>query len=95
MRKAIECSFHMINSKATQHRHHGTWFVARGVLSSALLIIAAVKADKGLVDYLADWPDLLDQAIRSSTHWASEARDLAYAAVVLANLKEKLCTYND
>ncbi|PYH39201.1 uncharacterized protein BO87DRAFT_403140 [Aspergillus neoniger CBS 115656] len=92
MRKAIECSFHMINSKATQHRHHGTWFVARGVLSSALLIIAAVKADKGLVDYLADWPDLLDQAIRSLTHWASEARDLAYAAVVLANLKQKLCT---
>ncbi|GLA66474.1 hypothetical protein AtubIFM54640_009052 [Aspergillus tubingensis] len=91
MRKAIECSFHMINSKAT-HRHHGTWFVARGVLSSALLIIAAVKADKGLVDYLADWPDLLDQAIRSLTHWASEARDLAYAAVVLGNLKEKLCT---
>ncbi|OJZ86495.1 hypothetical protein ASPFODRAFT_60479 [Aspergillus luchuensis CBS 106.47] len=95
MRKAIECSFHMINSKATQHRHHGTWFVARGVLSSALLIIAAVKADKGLVDYLADWPDLLDQAIRSLTHWASEARDLAYAAVVLANLKGKLCTQAD
>ncbi|PYH72177.1 fungal specific transcription factor domain-containing protein [Aspergillus vadensis CBS 113365] len=92
MRKAIECSFHMINSKATQHRHHGTWFVARGVLSSALLIIAAVKANKGLVDYLADWPDLLDQAIRSLTHWASEARDLAYAAVVLANLKDKLRT---
>ncbi|GLA90175.1 hypothetical protein AtubIFM56815_005738 [Aspergillus tubingensis] len=92
MRKAIGCSFHIINSKATQHRHHGTWFVARGVLSSALIIIAAVKADKGLVDYLADWPDLLDQAIRSLTHWASEARDLAYAAVVLANLKKKLCT---
>ncbi|KAI2829817.1 transcriptional regulator family: Fungal Specific TF [Aspergillus niger] len=91
MRKAIECSFHLINSKATQHRHHGTWFVARGVLSSALLIIAAIKADKGLVDYLADWPDLLDQAIRSLSHWASEARDLAYAVVVLANLKEKLC----
>ncbi|KAI2841041.1 transcriptional regulator family: Fungal Specific TF [Aspergillus niger] len=91
MRKAIECSFHLISSKATQHRHHGTWFVARGVLSSALLIIAAIKADKGLVDYLADWPDLLDQAIRSLSHWASEARDLAYAVVVLANLKQKLC----
>ncbi|RDK44416.1 hypothetical protein M752DRAFT_231354 [Aspergillus phoenicis ATCC 13157] len=91
MRKAIECSFHLISSKATQHRHHGTWFVARGVLSSALLIIAAIKADKGLVDYLADWPDLLDQAIRSLSHWASEARDLAYAVVVLANLKKKLC----
>ncbi|PWY69970.1 hypothetical protein BO83DRAFT_390081 [Aspergillus eucalypticola CBS 122712] len=92
MRKAIECSFHMINSKATQHRHHGTWFVARDVLSSALLIIAAAKADKVLVDYLADWPDLLDQAIRSLTQWALEARDLACAAVVLANLKKKLCT---
>ncbi|KAI2843866.1 transcriptional regulator family: Fungal Specific TF [Aspergillus niger] len=91
MRKAIECSFHLISSKATQHRHQGTWFVARGVLSSALLIIAAIKADKGLVDYLADWPDLLDQAIRSLSHWASEARDLAYAVVVLANLKQKLC----
>ncbi|KAI2948955.1 transcriptional regulator family: Fungal Specific TF [Aspergillus niger] len=91
MRKAIECSFHLISSKATQHRHHGTWFVARGVLSSALLIIAAIKADKGLVDYLADWPDLLDQAIRSLSHWASEARDLAYAVVVLDNLKQKFC----
>lgn len=90
VQKAIQCSFHIIASKATRHRHHGTWFAARAVLSSALLIIAAVKA-KGIVDYLIDWPDLVEQAISSLEHWARESPDIAHAIFELENLKTELC----
>ncbi|KAL2832102.1 hypothetical protein BDW59DRAFT_115458 [Aspergillus cavernicola] len=45
VQKCIECCFHIIQSKPTRHRHHGTYYAARNVLSSALLIIAAVRAE--------------------------------------------------
>jgi hypothetical protein len=87
VQKAIECSFHIIQSKPTLHRHHGSWFAARNVLSSALLILAAVKAGE-LVTYLEDWPELINQAIRTLAHWAPESQDLAHGQRILEKLLE-------
>lgn len=85
VQKAVACSFHIIQSKPTKRRHHGSWFASRNVLCSALLILAAVKAG-GIVDYLVDWPDLAAQAIGLLGHWASEAPDLAQAKGILEKL---------
>ncbi|PYI10921.1 hypothetical protein BO78DRAFT_448411 [Aspergillus sclerotiicarbonarius CBS 121057] len=85
VQKAISCSFHIIQSKPTRHRHHGSWFAARNVVSSALIILAAVKATD-LVDYLVDWPDLIAQAVSCLDHWASDAPDLGQAKGILQAL---------
>jgi hypothetical protein len=87
--KAIECCFHMVQSKPTKHRHHGSWFAGRNVLSAALQILAAVKAGE-IVDYLVDWPDLIDQAISSLDHWSSASRAVAQGRFVLERIRESL-----
>ncbi|KAK9236405.1 hypothetical protein V1525DRAFT_217083 [Lipomyces kononenkoae] len=87
--KAITCCLHVIQSKHIRHRHHGTWFASRMVLCAALLIIAAVKAG-GIIDYLLDWHDLVNQAISSLEYWESESRDLAKGKTVLKHLLSQL-----
>jgi hypothetical protein len=89
VQKAIECCFHIVQSKPNRHRHHGTWYAARNVPSSALLILAAVKAG-GLIDYLVDWLDLISQAISSLAYWSSEAPDLACGVNILEKLAASL-----
>ncbi|KAK9234056.1 hypothetical protein V1525DRAFT_88628 [Lipomyces kononenkoae] len=87
--KAITCCLHVIQSKHIRHRHHGTWFASRMVLCAALLIIAAVKAG-GIIDYLLDWQDLVNQAISSLECWESESRGLAKGKSVLEDLLSQL-----
>ncbi|KAK9234142.1 hypothetical protein V1525DRAFT_391744 [Lipomyces kononenkoae] len=87
--KAITCCLHVIQSKHIRHRHHGTWFASRTVLCSALMIIAAVKAG-GIIDYLLDWQDLVNQAISSLEYWESESRDLSKGKSVLKDLLSQL-----
>jgi hypothetical protein len=64
------------------------------MLSSVLLILAAVKAGE-LMTYLEDWPELINQAIRTLVHWALELQDLAHRQRILEKLLECFLEDND
>lgn len=49
------CSEHTSSRvKTIKHRHHGTWFTARSLLSDGLTILAVVKRMN--IDVPRDWP---------------------------------------
>ncbi|KAH9207667.1 hypothetical protein DL95DRAFT_482473 [Leptodontidium sp. 2 PMI_412] len=80
--KAIDSSIHWILLRPVRHRHHGSWYVGRLVLSSALSIIAAVKA--GITaEKLNDWRDIIREAISAMQFWEDESPDLKKGKEVL------------
>ncbi|KAL5313245.1 hypothetical protein ACEPPN_018978 [Leptodophora sp. 'Broadleaf-Isolate-01'] len=80
--KAIDSSIHWILLRPVRHRHHGSWYVGRLVLSSALSIIAAVKA--GITaEKLNDWRDIIREAILAMQFWEDESPDLKKGKEVL------------
>jgi hypothetical protein len=67
------CRMNILES-AIQHRHHGSWFVARGAFRCAMAIVAAAMSDKlAMPD---DWPACVETALRVVDFWGEEAADL-------------------
>lgn len=87
--KAIDSSIHWIQLRHIRHRHHRSWFVGRLILSSALSILAAVKAKLHL-DSLDYWKEIVLQAISTMKFWADESSDFAVGSVVLEKLFSQL-----
>ncbi|EDN99187.1 hypothetical protein SS1G_14047 [Sclerotinia sclerotiorum 1980 UF-70] len=87
--KAIDGSIHWILLRHNRHRHHGSWFVGRLILSSALSILAAVKA-KLRLDSLDNWKEIVLEAITTMKFWADESSDFAVGSVVLEKLFSQL-----
>ncbi|PVH70328.1 hypothetical protein DL98DRAFT_504778 [Cadophora sp. DSE1049] len=80
--KAIDSSIHWILLRPARHRHHGSWYAGRLVLSSALSIIAAVKA--GIeAEKLSDWRDIVLEAISAMEFWEDESPDFRKGREVL------------
>lgn len=92
--KSIDSSIHWILLRYVRHRHHGSWFVGRLILSSAISILAAVKA-KMRLDSLDDWKEIVQEAISVMDFWADESPDFAVGSVVLQKLSQLVDMSND
>lgn len=85
VQKAVDCCIYAIQGRGTRHRHHGTWYSGRAVLSAALLLIAAVKAQLS-VKWHVNWRTVIRQAISVMKFWAVESVDFARGKALLEEL---------
>lgn len=67
--------------KTIKHRHHGTWFAARLLLSDGLMILAAVKCKNINVPH--GWPQQIQIVVSYLSYWEEEAPDLLKARLAL------------
>ena len=66
------------------HRHHGTWFIGRVMLTRALMILAAARS--GRLEAPGDWPEAVEVTVKTLRWWEGEAPDFKLAAEVLESL---------
>ena len=90
VQKAVACAFHIGQAKDLRSRHHGSWFALRGMLSSALVMLAVIKSDARMVDYLPDWPDIVEDVIGNLRYWRAELPDLALGIEVLQKTRDQV-----
>jgi hypothetical protein len=76
----------LINHYFPQGRHGGTWFISRRTFTCALLILAAVFANRQDLQPPDDWPTVLQMAIDMLKKWETAASDIARMRVVLTKL---------
>ncbi|KAH7389223.1 hypothetical protein BKA64DRAFT_758445 [Cadophora sp. MPI-SDFR-AT-0126] len=89
--KAVDTSIHWILLRPVRHRHQGTWYVGRLVLSSALSLLAAVKS--GLEDHvrkLGEWRNIVKEAISALEFWEDESPDFSKGREVITVLYNEL-----
>lgn len=67
-----------------QHRHHGSWYVARTATTRALILLAA--AISGNMRMPERWREAVNTARIILQYWSGEAPDLQRAAVVLESI---------
>jgi hypothetical protein len=60
------------------------------MLSSALVVLTVIKSG-GMVDYLADWPDIVEDVIGNLRYWQAELPDLALGIEVLQKIRDQVC----
>ena len=89
VQKAIACSFHIGQAKPIRHRHHGTWLALRMVLSTTFAMLAALKVG-GLVDYLVDWRDVIEDAAAAMEYWEEESPDMAKGKEIIRYLLKQI-----
>jgi hypothetical protein len=90
VQKAVACAFHIGQAKDLRSRHHGSWFALRNMLSSALVMLAVIKSGD-MVDYLADWPDVVENVIGNLRYWKAELPDLALGIEILQKTRHQVC----
>lgn len=89
VQKAVACSFHIGQAKPIRHRHHGTWFALRMVLSTTLALLATLRVG-GLVDYLVDWREVIEDAAAAMEYWEEESPDVAKGKEVIRYLLNQI-----
>ncbi|KAJ5613273.1 hypothetical protein N7510_006467 [Penicillium lagena] len=72
--RCVEACRMNILETAIQHRHHGSWFVARGAFRCAMALIAA--AQSGILAMPNDWFACVETALTVIEFWGQEAADL-------------------
>jgi hypothetical protein len=72
--RCVEACRTNILETAIQHRHHGSWFVARGAFRCAMAIVAAAKSGKLVMPN--DWFACVETALTVIEFWGQEAADL-------------------
>ncbi|CAI7596264.1 unnamed protein product [Penicillium pancosmium] len=79
--RCVEACRTNILETAIQHRHHGSWFVARGAFRCAMAILAAAKSGKLAMPN--DWFACVETALTVIEFWGQEAADLQPLGQVL------------
>jgi hypothetical protein len=72
--RCVETCRKNILESAIQHRHHGSWFVARGAFRCAMTMVAAAKRGKLVMPN--DWFACVETALTVIDFWGQEAADL-------------------
>jgi hypothetical protein len=86
--RSLDCAFKLISLASIKHRHHGSWFTARGLFTKSLLLLAAVKSKKITVP--SEWRPSVDLAMTFLKYWESEAPDLQAARLTLVGILGQL-----
>lgn len=79
--KCLRNCFHISSSVGIKHRHHGTYFVGRGLFSIGLIILATVKT--GRLNVPSDWRRHMDHILAFLEYWELESPDLARGRAIL------------
>jgi hypothetical protein len=79
--RCVEACRTNILETAIQHRHHGSWFVARGAFRCAMALIAAAKSGKLAMPN--DWFTCVETALTVIEFWGQEAADLQSLGQIL------------
>lgn len=69
---------------SSYHRHHGTWYMVRTMLTRALIILAAARSGRLVLP--TGWREAVEAAKRILKWWEGEAPDLRWAAEVLESV---------
>jgi len=72
--------------RASLHRHHGAWYVARQSFAWAALLLAAVKSGNLVLPY--GWQEGLAIADGHLEYWEDESSDLKAARQLLSQMQE-------
>lgn len=89
-RKALDCCVMRLNEESPgfRIRHHGTWLMVRACTRSALMVLAALQAER--VDLLpARWHDVITTAIYVLGCWKDESGDIADRLEIIQTLWEE------
>ncbi|EAW16411.1 transcription factor domain-containing protein [Aspergillus fischeri NRRL 181] len=77
------------NRKGFRHRHHGVWLMLRSCTRSALLLVAASRAEGGVRAMLpVGWKAAVRGAVEMLAYWRDEARDARERLRVLEEVVE-------
>ncbi|KAH8601506.1 hypothetical protein B0O99DRAFT_500909, partial [Bisporella sp. PMI_857] len=83
-RKAIACCMDEFVGYPTTHRHHGTWFMCRLIISKALIILAVKKSGKSeLPDH---WRGSIEEMLGMLGYWETESPDVKKGREVIEGL---------
>ncbi|KAF5026957.1 hypothetical protein F66182_987 [Fusarium sp. NRRL 66182] len=64
----------IINDVTYHHRHHGTWYTSRILMSSAASIMAAARVNT--ITLPSEWKTEVRKGMQTVTRWTSESRNL-------------------
>jgi hypothetical protein len=87
--KCIESCTRLIPLLLCHNRNGATWIIARRSFSSALLILATVRADLSIMP--SNWKMLVGVSIRTLRKWEGDALDLKWTREVLQDIFHNTC----
>lgn len=82
--KCVELIQQSLRHASVKHRHHGSWYGARGVFTKSLMLLAAVQS--GNVEISSDWTRLIEMSLNLLEYWEGEAPDLRVARLALVDI---------
>lgn len=85
--RCLQACYDLIYLFDIQHRHHGSWLIARGTFRCSLCIIAASRS--GSIVMRQDWRHCIEMAIGIVDFWGKEAIDLERLARLLRSIYEE------
>ncbi|KAH6879529.1 hypothetical protein B0T10DRAFT_413101, partial [Thelonectria olida] len=85
--QCLQACYGLIYLFDIQHRHHGSWLIARDAFRCALCILAASRSGK--IVMRQDWCHCIEMAISMIDFWGKEAVDLERLAKILVTLYQE------
>ncbi|THC89321.1 hypothetical protein EYZ11_011235 [Aspergillus tanneri] len=89
VKSGLNCTVKILEARCLRHRHHGIWFDLRALVTSSLIVIAAMRSgnlDVPGIDRRVGLKDHFDGTLEALTYWEDEAPDIKKARRVLEDL---------
>ncbi|KAE8396366.1 hypothetical protein BDV23DRAFT_48080 [Aspergillus alliaceus] len=89
VQSGMNCALKILEARCLRHRHHGIWFDLRALVTSSLIVIAAVKSgnlEVPGIDRRIDLKSHFDSILEALSYWEDEAPDIKKARRTLEGL---------
>ncbi|KAK9241926.1 putative C6 transcription factor [Lipomyces tetrasporus] len=89
VKSGLNCTLKILEARCLRHRHHGIWFDLRALVTSSLIVIAAVKSgnlDVPGIDGRVGLKSHFDGTLEALTYWEDEAPDIKKARRILEDI---------
>ncbi|KAF7596822.1 hypothetical protein BBP40_012422 [Aspergillus hancockii] len=89
VQSGLNCALKILEARCLRHRHHGIWFDLRALVTSSLIVIAAVKSgnlDVPGIDRQVGLKCRFGTTLEALDYWEEEASDIKKARRVLEDL---------
>ncbi|GAB1208129.1 hypothetical protein APSETT445_006870 [Aspergillus pseudonomiae] len=89
VQSGMHCALKILEARCLRHRHHGIWFDLRALVTSSLIVIAAIKSgnlDVPGIDRPMDLKTHFEGTLQALSYWEDEAPDIKKARGILEGL---------
>ncbi|QMW45584.1 hypothetical protein G4B11_009039 [Aspergillus flavus] len=89
VQSGMHCALKILEARCLRHRHHGIWFDLRALVTSSLIVIAAIKSgnlDVPGIDSPMELKSHFEGTLQALNYWEDEAPDIKKARCILAGL---------